>query len=92
MELLLRGSRDGFGCEVFHQKCDNIEDTVTLVRTEFGKTISGFTHYPWNSANTCVNDEGKRAFLLQLDLKEKYVPKDGNKLIYYDKAFNPRFG
>jgi hypothetical protein len=71
---------------------------VTIVRTEFGKTIAGFTHYPWTSDKTngkygnFVDDAEKRTFLLSLDLKEKMVPVTANNLIYCSKTVGPTFG
>jgi hypothetical protein len=44
MKLLFSGSRDGFGTSVFHEKCDNIQDTLTILRTEFGRTIASYNH------------------------------------------------
>ena len=49
MDLLFRASEHDFRAAAFHEKCDNKADTVVLVRTEFGKTIGGYTHYPWIS-------------------------------------------
>ena len=39
-----------------------------------------------------MNDAGKKAFLLQLNRREKYVPQNENKLIYCDNGFGPTFG
>ena len=50
VERLFRASEHGFTAADFHQRCDNKEDTLVLIRTEFGKTIGGYTHYPWESA------------------------------------------
>jgi hypothetical protein len=70
-----------------------VEDTLTLVRTEFGKTIAGFSHYKWNAvSNGWVHDEGRKAFLLSLDSGEKYVPQNGQKLIFCNPSCGPRFG
>ena len=76
VERLFRASEHGFSAEAFHQKCDNQEDTLVLVRTEFGKTIGGYTHYPWTShSGEHVRDSGHRAFLFSLDMREKFVPQ-----------------
>ena len=52
VERLFRASEHGFSAKVFHQKCDKQEDTLVLVHTEFGKTIGGYTHYPWTSPDS----------------------------------------
>lgn len=74
LELLYRASENDFSAAVFHQKCDKISNTLTIARTEFGKTIAGFTHYTWNSADGYLSHSERKAFLLSLDLKQKMVP------------------
>lgn len=38
--------------------CDNINDTLTIVHTEYDKLIGGFTHYAWNErCNDYVQDK-----------------------------------
>ena len=94
LQLLFRGSKDGFRASTFHKKCDNIPDTVVIVRTdgETNNTVAGYSHYRWNQANGYVNDAGKKAFLLQLNRREKYVPQNENCLIYCDESWGPTFG
>ena len=94
MERLFRASEHGFSAKAFHQKCDNQEDTLVLVRTQFGKTISGYTHYPWTShgGGEYVRDSGHRAFLFSLDMREKFVPQRDEKLIYRYSGWGPCFG
>jgi hypothetical protein len=31
----------------FYQNCDQISDTITLIETEYGKKIGGFTSLKW---------------------------------------------
>ena len=92
LKLLYRGSDNEFSAKAFHQKCDSIRNTLTIVKTEFGTTIAAFTEYSWNSKNAWVSNEGKNAFLLSLDLKEKYNAQNVDKLIYGDPKNGPIFG
>ena len=46
-ELLYRASDNQFLAKKFHEKCDGIENTVTIVETEFGKIIGGYTPLKW---------------------------------------------
>jgi len=50
LELIFRGSRDGFTTTAFHNKANNQGDTVTLVRTTNGKVFGGYTNIPWTSS------------------------------------------
>lgn len=93
LNLLFRGSRDGFTAAEFHKKCDNIINTLVLVRTEYGKTIAGFTESPWNAvANNYVHGTNKKCFLLSLDLREKMVPNEQSYLTYCHPNYGPTFG
>ena len=92
-QLLYRASEDGFGAKEFHKHCDNISDTFVLIRTEFGRTIAGYTHYKWNQVKGgYVHDAGRKSFLLQLDLRQKLNPISDNCLIYCDGGYGPTFG
>ena len=48
--LLFRASRDDFGSQTFHSKCDNKGPTVTVVKSG-GYIFGGFTETPWTSKN-----------------------------------------
>ena len=64
---------------------------MVIARSEYGRTIAGYSHYKWNNSGI-VNDAGRRAFLLQLDLYEKMVPSSDNNLIYCIYNQGPIFG
>ena len=49
VEMIFKASDYNYKAEAFHEKCDNINDTLIILRTEFNKTIGGFTHHPWKS-------------------------------------------
>ena len=92
MELLFTASQHNFSSAAFHKHCDNIPDTLTLVRTGGGKTIAGYSHYKWNQVSGYVKDSGRRVFLVQMDLGEKLVPQSDNRLIYCHQKRGPSFG
>jgi hypothetical protein len=94
LALMFRASEHDFSAKAFHAHCDNTEDTLTLVRTEFGRALAGYSHYTWNavSSGSYVQDEGPQAFLLSFDQKEKYVPQRGGYLIYCSPSYGPTFG
>jgi hypothetical protein len=82
LQLLFRASEHQFEAVKFHEKCDNIEQTFTLIRTEFGKTIAGYNHLIWNTANGYLIDQDKKCFLLSLDLKQKMTLTSHNHAVY----------
>ena len=97
LKLLFRASEHGFSVNAFHAKCDGIENTVTIVRTEHGNTIAAFTKYPWKSVNNngngeWVHDAGRHCWLLSIDHKVKLVPQTNEELIYCRSDYGPTFG
>ena len=48
--LLFRASRDGFGSQTFHSKCNNKGPTVTVVKSGV-YIFGGFTENSWTSKN-----------------------------------------
>ena len=63
------------------------------MRTEYGKTIGGFTHYPWLPGNPgFTNDAKRRTFIFSVDMKKKFVPQCDNCLIENRDDCGPIFG
>ena len=91
LQLLFRASEHQFKAAAFHQHCDGIENTFVIARTDFGRTIAGFTCHKWASIGGDVNGESKDAFLLQVDLMQKMEYQNG-RLIYCGADCGPWFG
>jgi hypothetical protein len=49
VKLLYRASEHEFCAKKFHEKCDGVADTLTVIWTEFDKKIGGFTPLKWKS-------------------------------------------
>jgi hypothetical protein len=47
--LLWRGSRDGFGADDFHGRCDGHANTLTLIEDTKGNIFGGFTPVEWET-------------------------------------------
>jgi hypothetical protein len=71
LKLLFRASEHNFEAIKFHEHCDTFSPTLTIIRTEFNRTIAAYTEIKWNSVGNFVSDYSNRSFLLQLELKEK---------------------
>jgi hypothetical protein len=69
MKLLYRASEHEFNIKKFHELCDEEENTFTIIKTEFGKLIGGFTPLKWN--NKHGRDRSNKTFLLSISMKEK---------------------
>ena len=95
LKLLYRASRDGHGCSVFHDKCDNKGPTLVVCKTSFGKIIGGFTKMPWKYptiGGLFFIDESYSSFLFSITLGEKYPLKEGKYVICGDKSYGPIIG
>jgi hypothetical protein len=49
--LLWRGSRDGFGADAFHSRCDGHPNTLTVILDTKGNIFGGFTPVKWDSSD-----------------------------------------
>jgi hypothetical protein len=57
LQILWRGSRDGFGAAEFHRRCDNHVNTVTVILNTEGDIFGGFTPVPWDSRDFSYSEE-----------------------------------
>lgn len=94
LKLLFVASHNSFSAQQFHKSCDGIPNTITIVKTIFGKTIAGFTPIKWSSPiySTWLPDPSKESFLLSLNLKEKMTLVDSEKAIQCSANWGPCFG
>lgn len=82
MNLLYRASEHEFKIFDFHRFCDDIPNTLILIKTEFEKIIGAYTPISWESISDKTNNigKGKRAneetnssFLFSLTNRDKFV-------------------
>ncbi len=64
LNLLWRGTRDGFEASKFHSLCDDKANTLTVVKTTTGCIFGGYTSVPWSSVGGYKPDS--KAFLFSL--------------------------
>ena len=62
--LMYRGSLHGFGAKDFHAKCDNVDKTLTLIKTTQSFIFGGWTKVAWDSLSYWKLDED--AFIFSL--------------------------
>ena len=83
LQLLYKGSQDGFGANIFHKKCNNVTPTISVIKSEYGnkgKIFGGYTAATWEGNGVYKNDS--TAFLFSFTNKEKYPQKDDADVIY----------
>ena len=89
-KLLYCGTKDGDDSKTFHNKCDNIQNQLVLVKTKEGLKFGGYTRLGFNSSKVAIVD--KDAFLFSFDIMKTYDAIEGKETIYCDPSFGPSFG
>jgi hypothetical protein len=69
--LLYRGTRDGFGSNDFHSKCDGHSNTLTILKAKESSYIfGGFTTVHWESSTNGKWKSDPNAFIFSLTNKD----------------------
>ena len=79
LNLIYRGSRDGFTAQAFHSKCDYTSPTISFIKSDKNKIFGGYTQQTWEGINVWKNDD--KAFLFSFTNNEKYLIKIPEKAI-----------
>ena len=89
-KLLYCGTKDGDSSKTFHEKCDNIENQLVLVKTKESLKFGGYTRLGFNSSNSVIID--KDSFLFSFDTMKYYDSIEGKETIYCYPSYGPTFG
>lgn len=94
LSLLFRGSEHDFKARIFHEKCDNIKNTLVLVKSKEGDLYAGFNGLAWESPLSGIwrEDHSQRVFLMTFNPPTKHPIKDKKKAIYCYAKSGPYFG
>ena len=87
IKKLYQATRDGDEPYIFHEKCDNIANTLVLYKSAGNRRFGGFTSECWTSKGETKLD--KNSFLFSLDQKKIYPPNNNN---YYEIECYPDEG
>ena len=95
LKKIYQATKDGGEPIMFHNKCDDIPNTLVLIKSEGSRRFGGFSPIPWKSdlGGSFKKDPEMKTFVFSLDNKKIYYLKDGNKYaVYHDKFCGPCFG
>ena len=90
IKKLYQATIDGSEASNFHKLCDNIPNTLILIKSAGDRRFGGFTSECWESSIKRKND--KNAFLFSLDKKKIYKNKNYSYSIYCNSLSGPCFG
>jgi tetratricopeptide (TPR) repeat protein len=89
--LLYDGDVDGFDAEDFHNKCDGKGPTLTIITSNYGTEIGGYTSVSWSSdvkKNVC----DPHAWIFTTHKKRIVHVSDANKAVTHSPSLGPCFG
>ena len=89
INLLYKASVDSDRASVFHEKCDQAQNTIVLVETKNGKRFGGFTKCSWSG--NCVDKNDPEAFIFSFDKMKTYDNIPGDDAIGCYPKFGPIF-
>lgn len=90
-KILYIASKDGDNPKIFHDKCDDILNTLCIYKSSKNRRFGGFTTQKWNSAlGEYIKD--MNAFLFSLDKKKIYPIKTRKCAIFCSPNCGPCFG
>ena len=92
LKKLYQATIDGDGAINFHSRCDNIPNTLVIIKSAGNRRFGGFTSMQWTSHSDGEYKDDPNAFLFSLDKQKIYSYKNDGKAIYNYKNSGPRFG
>jgi hypothetical protein len=95
--LLYRASRDGFTAKAFHDRCDNLPNSVTIIRNSLNFIFGGFTSARWSSAGVYMTDPSAFIFSLRRsgtsnNYKLMINSTTGTNALFGSSSYGPTFG
>ncbi|EXX56584.1 uncharacterized protein OCT59_020949 [Rhizophagus irregularis] len=96
-KLILRGSRDGFESDIFHEICDNRSCTITIIKVEGNNQIlGGYSPIKWKSGRGygATKDSFIFSFEDGDDINVHILSRvmNENCAIFNDHTYGPSFG
>ena len=77
-KLIFKSSLNDDLIKTFHEKCDNKNNTLIIIKSSNGKKFGGYNPLLWNISDKYNNDS--KTFLFSLDLKIKFIIEKENEI------------
>ena len=77
-KLIFKSSLNDDLIKTFHEKCDNKNNTLIIIKSSKGKKFGGYNPLLWNISDKYNNDS--KTFLFSLDLKIKFIIEKENEI------------
>jgi hypothetical protein len=98
VKLLYRATKDGFQASSFHSKCDNLANTVTIVKTTSNSVFGGYTSAPWTiNLYNDFNSYDENAFVFSINklgnqIRQRFNISNPDKAVIYSSWQGASFG
>ena len=90
-KLLYRGTRDGINASSFHQKCNSIPETISIIQTTKGYKFGGYTEQTWENHSNGSYIIDNKSFVFSIDHMKIYNHVQGTDAILHNNNFGPSF-
>ncbi|CAI2170266.1 20203_t:CDS:2 [Funneliformis geosporum] len=96
--LLIRGTKDGFESETFHEKCDHKGPTIVVMQIAYsGELVGGYNPIEWSTGDSRITTQNSFLFSFPkqgniADAKISRVNRAGYAIRVKDKTHGPCFG
>ena len=90
-KLLYRGTRDGMNASSFHQKCNSIPQTVSIVQTTKGYKFGGYAEKALENHNGTYWIKDDKSFVFSIDHMKIYNHVQGTDAIFHSNNYGPTF-
>ena len=96
VELLYRGTKDGSGANIFHNKCDNKGQFICLCKNEKGNIFGAYSSASWTSDNSWHTDYNSFLFTLtsiyNTNPTKFPISQNHGNACYHYYNYGPTFG
>ena len=94
LKKIYQATIDGGDPINFHSKCDNVENTLVLIKSELQERFGGFTPIPWKSdkKGVYIPDPDNKTFIFSLDKNSIVSLRNSNYAVYQKIDVGPCFG
>ena len=92
VKKLYQATIDGDDLKYFHSRCDNIPNTLTIIKSAGNRRFGGFTTQVWESPKDGFYKDDKNAFLFSIDKQKIYPYKNDGYAIWCGRNGGPTFG
>ena len=83
INLLYRASRDGDRTEKCHELCDNKENIIILIKSNYGYTFGGYCKIGFKTTKKELTKIDNNSFIFSVDSKKIYSPSKNRAIIVY---------